>query len=57
MRKFKHRKNGLIYRFLAFATDKTHNNELSVVYCPDNDEHDIYVRSLSDFEAKFEEMQ
>lgn len=50
-----HKKTGKRYRFLASAVDCTNaraGNSV-VVYCPDDDEHTIYVRDSSEFAEKF----
>jgi len=51
-----HKKTGKIYRHLAIATDCTNSRDgiPVVVYCPDDDEHTIYVREANEFEEKFE---
>jgi len=54
MLRHRHKKTGDIYLLLAHATDKTNNDKLVAVYCPDDNEHCIYVRELEDFENKFE---
>jgi hypothetical protein len=49
-------KTGNIYRHLAIAVDATNERDglLVVVYCPDDDEHTIYVREQEEFYTKFE---
>jgi len=51
-------KTGKRYRWLAAATDCTNSRDglPVVVYCPDNNEHTIYVREQSEFESKFTEI-
>ena len=43
---------GKEYFKLAVAWDKTHDCQ-SVVYCPNDCEHTIYVRSMEDWERRF----
>jgi len=52
---YKHLKTGAIYRYLATGVDCTNIREgaLVVIYCPDDDEHTIYVREESEFYEKF----
>ena len=53
--KYRNKKTGGIYRKLAMAIDCTNNrNTMVVVYCPDDNEHSIYVREEAEFEQKFE---
>lgn len=60
--KYIHKKTGNVYRHLAVAVDATNAREnlpveqrLMVVYCPDDDEHTIYVRDQAEFEdGRFE---
>ena len=55
MLKYRHKKTGKIYRWLAAGTDCTDNVNRSVaIYCPDDNEHTIFVRERSEFEEKFE---
>lgn len=51
-----HKKTGRRYRWLAMAVNCTNGDErtLMAVYCPDDDEHTIYVREESEFFEKFE---
>ena len=53
---YKNKKTGKIYKHLAIGIDKTNsrNGELVVIYCPDDNEHTIFVREQSEFEEKFE---
>lgn len=52
-----HNKTGNRYRLLAFGTDCTNsrNGTPVAVYCPDDNEHSIYVRDLAEFREKFTE--
>lgn len=52
---YRHNKTGNRYRLLACGIDSTNERDglPVVVYCPDDDEHSIYVRELREFEAKF----
>lgn len=54
--KYRHKKTGNIYRHLAIAVDATNARDgvMVVVYCPDDNEHSIYVREQAEFEQKFE---
>ena len=56
---YTHNKTGKRYRLLAAATDCTNSRDglPVVVYCPDDNEHTIYVRELVEFEAKFTELR
>jgi hypothetical protein len=53
--KYKHNKTGNIYRLLAYATDCTNSRDGTgvIVYCPDDNEHDVFVRDAEEFEHKF----
>lgn len=53
--RFRHNKTGNIYRHLAYATDCTNCRDGTgvVVYCKDDNEHDIFVRDAKEFEQKF----
>jgi hypothetical protein len=53
--RFKNNKTGDIYIQLAYATDCTNSRDGTsvVVYCPDDNEHTIYVREYDEFEKKF----
>jgi hypothetical protein len=53
---FRHRKTGKMYRHLAHGTDCTNSRDGTsvVVYCPDDNEHTIYVRDTAEFHEKFE---
>lgn len=56
---FRNRKTGLIYRWLAAGVDCTnarHGTPMAI-YCPDDDEHTVYVREQSEFDDKFELME
>ena len=50
------KKTGKKYLRLASGYDKTHDCEC-VIYCPDNEENVIYVRSMEDWLEKFEEVR
>jgi hypothetical protein len=52
---YKHRKSGNLYRHLAVARDTTdgRGEALVVVYCPNDDEHTVFVREQREFETKF----
>jgi hypothetical protein len=54
--KYRNLKTGNIYRHLAVAVDATNERDglLVVVYCPDDNEHTIYVREQEEFYTKFE---
>lgn len=58
MLKYRHKKTGRIYLWLAAGTDCTNSrNWLDrevAIYCPDDDQHTIYVRERAEFEEKFE---
>ena len=53
--KFRHNKTGNIYRQLAFATDCTNSRGGTrvIVYCRDDNENNIFVREVEEFEQKF----
>jgi hypothetical protein len=53
---YKHRKTGHLYRWLAVGVDTTNGRDgtLVVIYCPDDDEHTVFVRERKEFEEKFE---
>ena len=53
--RFRNNKSGEIYRHLAYATDCTNSRDGMgvVVYCKDDNEHDIFVRESEEFEQKF----
>jgi hypothetical protein len=55
---YTHKKTGRRYLLLAQATDCTNSRDGTIVaiYCPDDNQHSIFVRDLSEFEAKFEPM-
>ena len=50
-----HKKTGKVYRHLAIAIDATNNRDGTtvVVYCPDDNEHSIFVREQTEFYDKF----
>ena len=52
---WRNNKTGKRYRWLAAGTDCTNSRDglPVVVYCPDDNEHTIYVRELREFEEKF----
>ncbi|MDT3668996.1 MAG: hypothetical protein ROZ37_01535 [Aromatoleum sp.] len=52
---YRHLKTGKVYRLLAFGTDCTNarSGTTVAIYCPDDNEHTIYVRELDEFEARF----
>lgn len=54
--RYRHKKTGNIYRHLAWATDCTNERDGTsvVIYCPDDDEHTIYVRDAKEHEEKFD---
>lgn len=54
--KYRHKKTGRIYRWLAVGVDTTNSRDgrSVVVYCPDDNEHSIFVRETDEFHAKFE---
>lgn len=56
---FRHKKTGNIYRKLANGIDCTNSRDGTevVVYCPDDNEHTIYVREIVEFHAGFEVVQ
>ena len=55
MLKYRNKKTGKIYRWLAAGTDCTDNVNRSVaIYCPDDNGHEIYVRERTEFEEKFD---
>ena len=56
---FRHKKTGNIYRKLANGIDCTNSRDGTeiVVYCPDDNEHTIYVREIAEFHAGFELVQ
>ena len=55
MLKYRQKKTGKIYRWLAAGTDGTDNVNRSVaIYCQDDNGHEIYVRERTEFEEKFE---
>jgi len=56
---FRNRKTGNIYRKLAIAGNESSGNEGQdmVVYCPCDDNHDIYCRDYKEFIEKFEPVE
>lgn len=59
MLKYRNKKTGEIYRRLAVGIDKTNSRDglTVVIYCPDDNEHTVYVREVVEFERKFEMME
>ena len=53
---YKHIATGGHYLRLATGYDKTHDKQV-IIYCPDNEENVIYVRSMEDWLEKFEEVR
>ena len=53
---YRNKKTGNIYRKLAIGVDHTNERDgtLVVIYCPDDNEHTIFVREENEFEEKFE---
>lgn len=53
--RFRHNKTGNIYLHLSYATDCTNVRHGTgvVIYCKDDNEHDIFVREVEEFEQKF----
>ena len=53
---YKNKKTGNLYRLLAVATDCTNSRDSSnvIVYCPDDNEHSIFVRDIDEFNDKFD---
>ena len=51
-----HRKTGNRYLMLAHGVDCTNERAGSpvVIYCPDDNQHTIYVRSVDEFYEKFD---
>jgi len=54
--KYRNKKTGKIYRWLAAGTDCTNGRDgvAVAVYCPDDNGHEIHVRERGEFEEKFE---
>lgn len=54
--KFKNKKTGNIYRLLAHAIDSTNQRDglTVIVYCPDDNEHSVFVREEKEFFYNFE---
>ena len=52
---YRNKKTGDTYRHLAHAIDATNQRHGAplVVYCPDDNEHSIFVRDAAEFERKF----
>lgn len=59
MRKFKNKKTGDIYIFVAAGIDCTNSRDGTpvVVYYQDNKENTIFVREESEFYEKFEPIE
>lgn len=53
---YKNKKSGKTYILLAHAIDSTNerNGLPVIIYCPDDNEHSIYVREEKEFFEKFE---
>ena len=53
---YKNKKSGKTYILLAYAIDSTNerNGLPVIIYCPDDNEHSIYVKEESEFMEKFE---
>lgn len=53
---YRNKKTGKIYRHLAVGVDTTNERDglFVVIYCPDDNEHSIYVRERDEFYRKFE---
>ena len=53
---YRHKKTGNLYRHLAVAVEKSQGRDGMpyVVYCPDDDEHTIYIREQSEMEIHFD---
>lgn len=56
---YRHLKTGNLYRLLTVAVDCTNalNGRSVAIYCPDDNEHSIYVRELEEFESRFVPVQ
>lgn len=54
--RYRNKKTGKIYRFLAAGIDATNERDGTpvVVYCPDDNWHVVYVRDEEEFYEKFE---
>ena len=53
---FRHKITRVVYRYLASAIDRTDSREFTpvIVYCPDDNEHTIYVKEATEFDKEFE---
>ena len=53
---YRHLKTGNIYKHLAIGIDCTNSRADTkvVIYCPDDNEHSIFVREETEFYEKFE---
>lgn len=53
---YKNKKTGNIYRHLAFGINATNkvDGQKVVIYCPDNNEHTIFVREEKEFFETFD---
>ena len=53
---YREKKTGFLFRHLAIAVNKSfaYHDCLMVVYCPDDDEHSVYVRKKTEFDLCFE---
>ena len=56
--RYRHKKTGNVYCRIAAGIDCTNarNGTRVVIYCPENDERTIYVRELTEFCARFDEI-
>lgn len=56
---WKNKKTGNIYRLLAYGIDSTNERDglKVIIYCPDDNEHSIYVREEEEFFSKFEPVE
>lgn len=55
---YRHKQTGIIYRWLAYGIDCTNERGLPVIiYCPDDNEHTVYVREEKEFYEKFERVE
>ena len=57
--RYRNKKTGNVYRRLASAIDATNARDgtLMIVYCPDDNEHSIFVRDATEFDNKFEPLE
>lgn len=53
---YRHKRTARRYRWLAAGIDCTNSRDglTVVIYCPDDDEHTLFVRDQAEFYAKFE---